>query len=118
MGGLYRDNGKENGNYLGFRVEGVCGLGGLGFSVWGSGFRVRGIKVVGFTLKAKAQLQVSKCPLIGCGGFLHGNYRIDGSLAPLLNLNFGIFGQFKVRQGFAWYPIEGFSISFSILFST
>ena len=32
--GLYRDNGKENGNYLGFRVSGLA-VGGSGrFSKW------------------------------------------------------------------------------------
>ena len=41
MSGLYRDNGKENGNYyLGFRVWGFeCRVQGLGFRVWSFGFQ-------------------------------------------------------------------------------
>ena len=39
MLGLYRDNGKENGNYY------------LGFRVWGLGFRVQGLGFSGLRLK-------------------------------------------------------------------
>ena len=38
--GLYRDNGKEDGNYyLGFRVQ------GLGFRIWGLALRTWGLEL-------------------------------------------------------------------------
>ena len=45
MTGLYRDNGKENGNYnLGFKVCRLeLGVQGLGFRAWARGCRLQGL---------------------------------------------------------------------------